>query len=104
MEIVIKMNFKGQDHWQSKKWGVIFVEKEEDINPLFKLLLAQDSYWEQYKSLIKVAPKEVESERDLIRMCEYCGKTDIYKFKEIQEKIPFIAFQTEDPWAQPYFH
>ena len=104
MEIVIKINFRGQDYWQSKKWGVILVEKEEDIDPLFKLLLVQDEYWEHYKKLIKVAPKEVESKRELELMCEYCGKTDIYKFKEIQERIPFIAFQIEDRWGQPYFH
>lgn len=32
--------FKGQDYWNEKCQGVILVEKEEDIDPLWLLLIA----------------------------------------------------------------
>lgn len=96
MEIKITNVFKGDDNWLSKKNGVVLVEKESDIEPLFKLLVEQDDYWKKYKNLIKVAPKEIESYRDLDKLCEWCGKTDIYNLKELQEKIPFIIYQFDD--------
>jgi len=80
-------------YWHSKKYGVILVEHEFEIEILWKLFCEQDSYWEHYKNIIKVAPIEIESERDIERMCEYCGKTDIYKFDEIKSKIDFFMYQ-----------
>lgn len=97
MDILIKpQKFTGSDSWESKLNGVILVEKEADIEPLWKLLCEQDDYWESYKNLIKVAPKEINSVGDIIRMCEYCGKTDIYNIDEIRKIIPFIIYQEHE--------
>lgn len=94
MKILIRPRyFEGCSSWETKVNGVVLVEKEEDIEPLWKLLCEQDDYWESYKNLIKVAPVEIDSEAEISRMCEYCGKTDIYDVKSLQEKIPFIIYQ-----------
>jgi hypothetical protein len=94
MEILIKpKKFTGCSHWLPKHNGVILVEKEEDIEPLWKLLCEQDDYWESYKEVIKVAPKEIDSESDISAMCVYVGKTDIYNPKELQSKVPFLMYQ-----------
>jgi hypothetical protein len=84
---------KSQDSWESKIQGVLFVEKEKDIETLWILLCEQDDYWEDYKHLIKVAPKEIDNEEDLKKYCQYVGKTDIWNVKELQQKIDFIIFQ-----------
>ena len=34
-----------QNNWNSKIQGVIFVEKEDDIDILFNELVKQDYYW-----------------------------------------------------------
>ena len=94
MEILINSRkFTGCTSWQSKLYGVILVEKEEDIEPLWELLIEQDDYWENYKEVIQVAPKEIDGEGDISRMCVYVGKTDIYNVQELQSKIPFIMYQ-----------
>ncbi len=99
MEIIIKPQiFKGCDYWYSKRNGVILVEKEEDIEPLWKLLIEQDDYWEHYREVIKVAPKEIDGEGDIARMCVYVGKTDIYDVQELQSKVPFIMYQEYPVW------
>jgi hypothetical protein len=84
---------KCHNHWSHKMQGVVLVEKEEDIEPLWKLLCEQDDYWDSYKELIKVAPKEIEHESDLKHLCQWCGKTDIDNIDELKLKIPFILFQ-----------
>ena len=97
MEIIIKpRRFEGCSYWEPKMEGVVLVEKQEDIEPLWKLLCEQDDYWESYKEVIQVAPKEISSESDLIKMCVYVGKTDIYEPEKIREKIPFIMYQTRN--------
>lgn len=94
MEILIRPRmFKGYNYWQPEMNGVILVEKEEDIEPLWKLLVEQDDYWENYKEVIQVAPKEIDGEGDIARMCVYVGKTDIYNPQELQAKIPFLIYQ-----------
>ena len=94
MEIIIRPSkFTGCTSWESKLEGVILVEKEEHIEPLWKLLCEQDEYCEHYKELIKVAPKEIDSESDICIMCTYVGKTDIDNPQELQAKIPFIMYQ-----------
>lgn len=94
MEIRIKpQTFKGVNDWQPKIEGVILVAKEEDIEPLFKLLCEQDEYWESYKKLIKVAPTEINSPSDLISMCSYVGKTDIYDVPKLKQQIDFLIYQ-----------
>jgi hypothetical protein len=94
MEIIIKpRKFEGCKSWESKMNGVILVEREEDIEPLWKLLCEEDDYWEYYKEVIKVAPREISSESEISRMCVYVGKTDIYSPRILQEKIPFIMYQ-----------
>jgi hypothetical protein len=99
MEIFIKpRKFTGCASWQSKINGVILVEKEEDIELLWKLLIEQDDYWEHYKEVIQVAPKEIDGEGDIARMCVYVGKTDIYDVQELQSKIPFIMYQEYPVW------
>lgn len=82
-----------QNNWSSKIEGVIFVEKESDIDILFNELVKQDSYWEYHKRLIKVAPKEIEDKDILKNYCEYVGKTDIYEPEKIREVVDFIIFQ-----------
>lgn len=91
--IKISRVFNGYDSWESKVDGVILVQKEEDIEPLFQLLCEQDDYWEDYKELIQVAPKEIEKIEDLEDLCSYVGKTDIYDVAALKEKIPFIIYQ-----------
>ena len=41
-----------QNDWLSKIEGVIFVEKESDIEILFDALVKQDDYWKFYKKWI----------------------------------------------------
>jgi hypothetical protein len=94
MEILIKPRiFIGCTSWQSKLNGVILVENEEFIELLWNLLIEQDDYWEYYKEVIQVAPKEIDGESDILKMCVYVGKTDIYNPEELQSKIPFIMYQ-----------
>ena len=91
MEILIK--FTGNGSWESKLNGVILVEKESDIEPLWQMLIEQDDYWGYHKEVIQVAPKVIDSIADIARMCVYVGKTDIHNPKELQAKIPFIMYQ-----------
>ena len=94
MQILVRPQiFTGCDNWQKKLDGVILVEKQEDIEPLWKLLCEQDDYWESYKNLIKVSPKEIDSIGEIAGMCQYCGKTDIYEPEKIRTIVPFIMYQ-----------
>jgi len=94
MKIIIKPSeVKCTGHWQSKMNGVILVEKESDIDKLWKLLCKQDDYWEHYKSVIKVAPKEIDSMSEISQMVEWAGKTDIYEVEKLKKKVPFILYQ-----------
>jgi hypothetical protein len=94
MEITIRpKTFKGFDSWESNQYGVILVQRQEDIDQLWKLLCEQDDYWKSYKNLIKVSPKEIDSKSDLDSLCEYCGKTDIYNVEILKSQIPFIIYQ-----------
>ena len=78
--------------------GVILVEKEEHIEPLWKLLCEQDDYWENYKHIIKVSPQEIDSEADIACMCEWNGKTDIHNPEEINKIIPFKMYQEHESY------
>jgi hypothetical protein len=103
MKILIRpKEFTGDTQWVRKHEGVILVEKEEDIEPLWKLLCEQDEYWESYKKIIKVAPKEIDDISEIINMCQYAGKTDIYHPEKIKEIIPFIMYQKRNysEWLQ----
>lgn len=94
MEIKFRpQTFKGNNYWESKIEGVILVAKEEDIEPLFKLLCEQDEYWEYYKKLIKVAPAEIDSASDLAGMCDYVGKTNIDDVPKLKHQIDFVIYQ-----------
>jgi len=94
MKILIKpKEVIGDDSWCRKLEGVILVEKEEDIEPLWKLLCEQDDYWESYRNIIKVAPKEIDSISEIVSMCQYAGKTDIYEPEKLKAIVPFIMFQ-----------
>lgn len=99
MKIPVQPKFlECAEYWQRKAYGVVLVQKESDIEPLFQALCEQDDYWESYKNLIKVAPDEVIND-NIDLMCEYCGKCDIYDVKELKEKmskfgIEFILYQT----------
>lgn len=99
-EITIKSKiYECPNMWNEKRRGVILVEKEEDIEKLWKLLCEQDDYWEEYKELIQVAPKEINSNSDFVKMCQYVGKTDIYDVKKIKEQVMFYIYQ-EDEWQE----
>jgi hypothetical protein len=94
MEIIIRpKKFIGDSSWYSKMESVVLVSNEEDKEKLFLLLCEQDSYWESYKDLIKIAPKEIDSEEDIKSMCSCCGKTDIYIMEELKSKVDFIIYQ-----------
>ena len=94
MKILIKpKEFTGDDYWLKKQEGVILVEKEEDIESLWKLLCKQDDYWEDYKHIIKITPKEINDIGEIIGMCEYAGKTDVYEPEKMKRIIPFIMYQ-----------
>lgn len=92
-----------QEAWNSKYYGVVFVEREEHIEPVFKALCEQDDYWENCKKLIQIAPKEVNSISDLNEYCEYVGKTDIYKVPKLKsdlrkQGIEFMLYQYSLPY------
>ena len=71
MEIKIKpQTVQCHEGWTAKREGVVFVQSEQNIEPVWEALCEQDDYWESYKNLIKVAPKEVSSEHDLKKYCE----------------------------------
>ena len=94
MEIEIKQKVICQGRWNSKWYGVILVKTQEDKDKLFDLLLAQDNYWEQYSHRIKVIPeKGFTSFKEIENLCDYCGKTDIYKIDEIKKQVDFIIYQ-----------
>ena len=96
MEIIITpRKFTGNSKWQRKMNGVLLVEKESDIEPLWELLCEQDTYWEAYKHVIKVAPKEIDSDERLSEMCAYTGKTDIYDIPSLRSKIEFLIYQED---------
>jgi len=99
MEIKITSKaYSGGDSWEHKRQGVVLVEKEADIEPLYKLLCEQDDYWEGSKNLIKVAPSEIGDVRDLDKMCEYTCKTDIFHPDQLRAKIPFIMHQYHEDY------
>ena len=88
-----------QNSWDPKCYGVIFVNEESHITPLFEALVEQDDYWENHKHLIQVAPKTINHITDLDGYTEYCGKTDIYNISALKEKLDFdfIIYQTYEP-------
>ncbi|MEO7048746.1 MAG: hypothetical protein ABI091_25820 [Ferruginibacter sp.] len=97
MEIKIRPQvFVGQDWWREKEKGVVLVKKRSDISRLHKLLIEQDDYWESHKDLIQVAPKEIDSVKEISKMCGYVGKTDIYEVLKLKQKIDFILYQEDD--------
>lgn len=102
MQIKIKPQIiTGQLTWKSKCQGVVFVQKQEDIEPVWRALCAQDEYWKSYKNLIKVGPTEIDSKHDLEKYCEYCGETDIYYVRkliqDLKEKgIEILLFQYQE--------
>jgi len=94
MEIKITAKaYRGVYSWEHKRQGVVLVEKESDIEPLYALLCEQDDCWEDSKNLIKVAPSEIKDKRDLDKLCEYTFKTDIFRPDELRAKIPFVMHQ-----------
>ena len=88
MKIALTQQYiKCNNCWESKMYGVVFVQQVEHIEPVFMALCEQDDYWEDYKNLIKVAPNELPNYNDIDRYCEYCGKTDIYDIPKLKEKL-----------------
>ncbi len=91
-----KIFFIGQYYWIRKWQGVILVEKEEDIEPLYEMLHEQDAEWLNFKCLIRVAPKEIEHESDLRAICQNVGRTRIHDIELLRKKIPFILYQYKE--------
>lgn len=91
-----KISFIGQYYWIRKWQGVILVEKEEDIEPLYNMLCEQDSEWENFGSLIRIAPKEIENENDLRAICQNVGRTRIHDIELLRKEIPFILYQYKE--------
>jgi hypothetical protein len=91
--ITIVTKIECQDSWDSKVNGVIFVEKESDVEILFNELVSQDDYWENYKKLIQVMPKEINTENELKSYCNYVGKTDIWDISKLRKVVDFTIYQ-----------
>jgi hypothetical protein len=89
------ITLKSQESWEPKMMGIIFVKEEKDIDVLFNLLVKQDEYWEDYKELIQVFPKDnnIPSIEWLQSQCRFVGKTDIYEVSKIKEVVDFFIYQ-----------
>lgn len=100
-----RKKIESDTYWHAKGYGVIFVDKQENIKPVLDYLISQDDYWESHSEAIKVIPKfknnEVESVGSLKSDMVYAGKTDIYNPEELfafcKEKGIGIIF-----FSQPY--
>lgn len=83
MEIFIpRKKIQSDTYWHAKGYGVIFVDKQENIKPVVDYLIEQDDYWKSHSEVIKVIPEfknnEVDSLSAFYSYTEYVGKTDIY--------------------------
>lgn len=92
MEFFIRKKIESDTYWFAKGYGVIFVDKQENIKPVLDYLIEQDDYWESYKEIVKVIPDFIKgpeiSQDDYSRLMwqmEYVGKTDIYEMKSFFE-------------------
>jgi hypothetical protein len=85
--------FTGLQDWRCKAKSVILVKDERDIESLWNLLCEQDEDWLNYKEVIRVAPKVLESELQLHNISVYCGKASIFNVEQLQAKIPFLIYQ-----------
>lgn len=94
MYITVKIT--GQNDWYEKRFGVVLVPTEADIDPLYNALVEQDPDWERYKHLIRVAPTEINCLTDLNTLCEYTSKTCIFDIPKLREKFDFLLYQYED--------
>lgn len=88
MELFIpRKKIESDTYWYAKGYGVIFVDKQENIKPVLDYLVEQDEYWESHSEVIKVIPQfennEVESVGSLKSHMEYVGKTDIYDTEKL---------------------
>jgi hypothetical protein len=89
--------FKGNDRWEVKCYGVIFVKTEADRHKLHKLLCAQDSYWESYLNVIKIIPTgRIDSVKNLDRYCEYVGNIAIHDIVDMLNQVDFLIYQNLD--------
>jgi len=102
-----KKKIESDTYWHAKGYGVIFVDKQENIKPVLDYLIEQDDYWESHSEIIKVIPKfennEVENLGGLKSEMQYVGKTDIYSPQELfalckEKGIGILIF------SQPYEH
>ncbi len=78
MEIIQKI--KSSNNWYYKGYGVVFVDKQENIKAVYDLLVEQDSYWEredEINELIKVVPENFAMNKVLTEI-EYTYKMNIY--------------------------
>jgi hypothetical protein len=87
MELYIKRKLESDVSWESKQLSAILTDNAKNIDPIWEYLVAQDAYWETYKDLIRVRDPlaTFERESDLERLCQYCGKTDIYDMLAFME-------------------
>ncbi len=110
IEYIKKIVLESSKHWESKGYGAIFVEKEENIRPVYDYLVNQDNYWERNtdkNELIKIFPEKISKET-LDSECLYVGKTDIDDIeafvKAMEEKNinVFILSYYRDPNHEDY--
>ena len=99
MKFTITQIIESMQSWERKRFGVILVDKVENIDTVLQYLIEQDDTWENYKDLVKVAPASIVNERDLTRLCKYSGKTDIYEENEFfdfckSKNIDVFLYQT----------
>lgn len=79
MQLQIVETLQHNQNWSPKAYGFVGVLSEQDAERIFELLVAQDSYWNSYRKLIKVMPADGNLTRlQLNQLCEYVGKTDVY--------------------------
>lgn len=89
MELYYKKQVTSDKTWITKGDGVIFVDKEENIDIVFNYLVNQDEYFAPKKNLIKVIPhfkdNIIENKSVFYNYLECVGKTDIYSMDDFMD-------------------
>ena len=98
MEFKINVPLVSSNHWNCKFDSVIFVEKFEDVEPLYLALCKQNEHWQfpPYKKIIQVLPENISTISELYNYCTYCGLTDINNIEELRKEFKFIIYQTKN--------
>lgn len=86
MEIKVTKTLKSDTSWYSKTLSAVFVKNEKDVETVYQYLCEQDDYFESRSELVMVLPEE-PTEKKLLRLLKYSGKTDIYKMDDFMKAM-----------------